>query len=128
MGSPFTHANIEDVEDAAVRFGLGDRQEARFAADHVGAEQVGFSHHRVKPGKRQGFGHRHERTEEVYFVVSGSGLAKLDDAVVELRPRDVLRVAPGVTRAFAAGPDGLEVLAFSARARDDRGELLPGWW
>jgi len=41
---------------------------------------------------------------------------------------DAIRVSPGVVRAFEAGEDGLEILAFGPRRTDDRGELLHGWW
>jgi mannose-6-phosphate isomerase-like protein (cupin superfamily) len=127
MATPFTLKNLRDVEDSAQKFGIGEIQEARFAKDELSTEQTGFSHHRVKPDKRQGFGHRHERCEEVYVVLSGSGQAKLDEEIVELGELDALRVAPGVTRAFQAGPKGLELLAFGPRADGD-GELLRGWW
>ena len=127
MATPFTLKNLRDVEDSAQKFGIGEIQEARFAKDELGAEQTGLSHHRVKPGKRQAFGHRHERAEEVYVVLSGSGRAKLEEEIVELGVLDALRVSPGVTRAFQAGPEGLELLAFGPRADGD-GELLPGWW
>ena len=127
MATPFTLKNLRDVEDSAQKFGIGETQEARFAKDELGAEQTGLSHHRVKPGKRQAFGHRHERAEEVYVVLSGSGRAKLEEEIVELGVLDALRVSPGVTRAFQAGPEGLELLAFGPRADGD-GELLPGWW
>jgi len=40
---------------------------------------------------------------------------------------DAVRVSPAVTRAFEAGPDGLEVLAFGPHHEGD-GELIPGWW
>ena len=102
-------------------------QEARFAKDELEAEQTGVSYQRLKPGKRQAFAHRHERAEEVYVVLRGSGQAKLDDQLVELRTLDAIRVAPGVTRAFQAGPDGLELLAFGPR-HDGDGDVLPGWW
>ena len=128
MKPSYTHKNIAEVADAAAAFGLADRQESRFASDDLGAEQTGFSHHTFKPGRRQAFGHRHERAEEVYFVVSGSGRMKLDDEIVDLEARDVIRVAPGVTRAFEAGEDGLEVLAFGPRETSDRGEIVRGWW
>ena len=124
----YTHKRIGDVEDAAAKFGFGDRQESRFANDDLETEQTGLSHHRLKPGKRQGFGHRHDEAEEVYFVVSGSGRVKLDEEIVELAERDLIRVAAGVTRAFEAGDDGLEILAFGPRRSDDRGEILPDWW
>ena len=91
-------------------------------------EQTGLSYHRVKPGKRQGFGHRHEKAEEVYVVISGSGRVKLDDEILELADRDAVRVPAGVIRAFEAGDEGLEILAFGAHHGDDRGELIQGWW
>jgi mannose-6-phosphate isomerase-like protein (cupin superfamily) len=127
MATPFTLKNLREVEDSAQKFGIGEIQEARFAKDELGAEQTGFSHHRVKPGKRQAFGHRHDRAEEVYVVLSGSGRAKLEEEIVELDVLDAIRVAPAVTRAFQAGPEGLELLAFGPRADGD-GELVQGWW
>jgi mannose-6-phosphate isomerase-like protein (cupin superfamily) len=123
----YTRKKLTDVEDSAPKFGFGDLHEARFATTDLGAERTGISHLRVKPGKRQGFAHRHERAEEVYVVLAGSGRVKLDDDIVELEARDALRVAPEVTRQFEAGPEGLELVAVGAR-HDRDGEVFPGWW
>ena len=125
----YTIKNLEEVEDQAPAFGFGDSQEARFARAAVEAERTGFSLHRVKPGKRQAFAHRHDEAEEVYVVIGGSGRVKLDDAVEDIRRLDAIRVAPHVTRGFWAGGDGLEILAFGAR-HDGDGELVsdPGFW
>ncbi len=128
MTAGYTHMSVVDVEDAAQKFGMSDSQETRFAHGPFGAQQTGFTFHRYKPGKRQPFGHRHDAAEEVYFVVSGSGRAKLDDDVVELNALEALRVSPGVMRAFEAGSKGMEVLAFGPRHAEDRGEIVPGWW
>ena len=125
--SDFTIQNLRDVRDSAPDFGFGEHQEARFATEALEAERTGFSLHLVKPGRRQGFGHRHENAEEVYVVVSGSGRIKFDDDVVDLKPLDAVRIAPQVTRAFEAGPEGLQVLAFGPRHEGD-GELEPGFW
>jgi mannose-6-phosphate isomerase-like protein (cupin superfamily) len=127
MPGPYTLRNLTDVEDSAPKFGYGELQEARFASKELEAEHTGISHLRVKPGRRQGFAHKHENAEEVYVVLAGSGRVKLDDEIVDLGPRDAIRVAPGVTRQFEGGPDGLEVIACGARHEGD-GELLPGWW
>jgi mannose-6-phosphate isomerase-like protein (cupin superfamily) len=127
MSTRFTHKRLTDVKDSAPEFGLGDAQEARFAKDDLDAEQTGVSHHRLKPGKRQPFGHRHEKAEEVYVVLGGSGRFKLDDEIIEVETLDAIRVAPGVTRAFEAGPGGIEVLAVGAR-HDGDGEIVQGWW
>jgi hypothetical protein len=40
---------------------------------------------------------------------------------------DALRVAPGVIRAFEAGSDGVELLAFGPRHEGD-GEVIQNWW
>jgi mannose-6-phosphate isomerase-like protein (cupin superfamily) len=118
-----TVKNLRDVEDSAPKFGFGEIQEARFATDDLDAERTGFSYHVVKPGRRQGFAHRHEDAEEVYVVIGGSGRVKLDDVIVELKRLDAVRVSPPVVRAFEADGDGLEILAFGARHEGD-GELV----
>ena len=115
--------NLREVKDSAPEFGFSERQEARFPREDLGCETVGFAFHRVKPGKRQGFAHRHENAEEVYVVLSGAGRIKLDDDVRDIAPMDAIRVAPAVARAFEAGDDGLEILAFGPRHEGD-GELI----
>jgi mannose-6-phosphate isomerase-like protein (cupin superfamily) len=127
MRNPFTHKKLDEVKDSAAEFGHGDAMEARFARGDLETEETGFSFHRLKPGRRQPFGHRHERAEEVYVVVRGDGLFKLDDEIIEVETLDAIRVSPEVTRAFEAGEEGLEVIVFGPR-RDGDGELDPGFW
>jgi mannose-6-phosphate isomerase-like protein (cupin superfamily) len=119
MPSAYTLRNLAEIEDSAAKFGHDQFQEARFASGELEAERTGLSHHKVKPGKRQAFAHRHEDAEEVYVILSGSGRLKLDDDIVEVRPLDALRIAPGVTRQFEASDDGLEFLAFGAAHKGD---------
>jgi len=127
MPAPYTQMRLTDVKDSAPEFGLDGVQEARFAKDDLGAERTGLSHYRLKPGMRSPFGHRHSEAEEVYVVLGGDGRLKLDDEIIEVGKLDAVRVAPGVIRAFEAGPGGIEVLAFGAR-HDGDGELIQGWW
>ncbi|HYX78826.1 MAG TPA: cupin domain-containing protein [Solirubrobacterales bacterium] len=127
MPAPYTVKNLAEVEDSATGFGYGELQEARFASSDLETDRTGFSFHRVKPGKRQGFAHRHENAEEVYVVLSGSGRVKLDDEVLPIERLDAIRVAPAVTRQFEGGPEGLELLVFGPRHEGD-GELVHGWW
>lgn len=127
MATSYTLKKLTDVEDSAPKAGFGEFQEARFAKGDLDCEHTGVSYHRVKPGKRQPFAHKHEQAEEVYVVVSGSGRVKLDEDILELGALDAIRVAPGVIRAFEAGLDGLEVIAFGPR-HDGDGEVIPGWW
>jgi mannose-6-phosphate isomerase-like protein (cupin superfamily) len=126
--SGYTHKRLTDVEDSAPKFGLGDKQESRFAKDDLAAESVGLAYHRFTANTRQPFGHSHtEGVEEIYVVVAGSGRMGVGDDVIEVQPLDAVRVSPELVRAFEAGPDGLDVVAFGVR-RDGDGELAQDWW
>ena len=127
MASAYTHKKLTEVDDSAPKFGFEELQEARFATKDLDAEDTGVSLMRVKPGKRQGFAHKHDDADEVYVVMRGSGRVKLDDDILELTELDAIRVSPGVIRQFEGGPDGLELIAVGAR-HDGDGEILPGWW
>ena len=123
----YTVKNLRGTKDSAPEFGVSDVQEAHFAGSELGAESTGVTLHVIRPGGRQR-GHRHDEAEEVYVVLAGSGRVKLDDEIIELSQLDAIRVAPEVRRAFEAGPDGLELLAFGPR-HDGDGELLSeGFW
>jgi quinol monooxygenase YgiN/mannose-6-phosphate isomerase-like protein (cupin superfamily) len=123
----FTIVNLESVEDQAPKFGLSDVGESRFARTDLGALDMGLSHQRLRPRRRQAFGHRHQRAEEVYVVLGGSGRIRIDDDIHEIGPLDAIRVAPGSTRAFEAGPDGLEILAVGTHFKGEA-EMLPEFW
>lgn len=62
---------------------------------------------------------RHTQAEEIYVILDGSGEVKLGDQVSEVRRLDAIRVSPEVARAFEAGPDGLEFLAFGPHHSGD---------
>lgn len=123
----YTLKNFRDIEDSA-----GKRSpdvEGRFARGHLDSREIGVSYFRYAPGFRAPIGHRHREQEEVYVVLSGSGRAKLDDELCEVRQWDVLRVAPEVARGFEAGPEGLEmVIAGSARPEEGDGEVVEDFW
>ena len=126
--TPYGLVHLRELEDAAIAGGFSDTQEARFARDAMGGERIGLSLQRIKPGQRAAFGHRHDADEEVYVVVAGGGQSLVEGELVELRLWDALRVPPSSTRAFAAGDDGLELLAFGMHTEGDRGELSePDW-
>lgn len=124
----YTHLNLkDDVENSAERFGLAPDLEARFARNAAGLAGGGFSYQRLAPNFAAPTGHRHARQEEVYVVVGGSGRVKLEDEQRELRQWDVVRVAPATARGFAAGPDGLELLAIGFGEGGDA-EMLEEFW
>ena len=124
----YTIKNLRDIEDVAPGFGFDEVQEARFALRDLDSETVGLAFHRVKPGKRQAFAHRHEEAEEIYVVLSGSGRIKLDDDVQPVAEMDAIRVAPAVLRAFEAGPDGLELIVFGPHHQGDGEVISEDFW
>jgi mannose-6-phosphate isomerase-like protein (cupin superfamily) len=115
----YTHTNLAEVKDMAVEGGFSECQEARFANQDLELESLGVSYQIVKPDKHHAFGHRHQKAEEVYVVLSGSGKIHLDDEEVAVERLDAIRVAPEVTRGFEAGSDGLELIVFSPKAPGD---------
>ncbi len=123
----YTHIRLTDVDDAAPANGFGEHWEARVARTALGAEQTGLTHFRLRPGKRSPFTHRHAHAEEIYVILSGSGQIKLDDELADVRPLDAIRVAPQVARAFEAGPDGLELLAFGPHQEADGESVSDAW-
>jgi mannose-6-phosphate isomerase-like protein (cupin superfamily) len=123
----YTIKNLKHVENQAEKFGLAPDVEARFARDDLDCEQIGVSYQRLAANARQPFAHKHGHREELYVVVSGSGTALLDGEVTELRPWDAIRMAPSTLRTLAAGPEGLEFLAFGPYGTDDV-ESEPAAW
>lgn len=108
----WTRKNFNDLRDVSPEH--VDIQ-WRFARDALGSPELGISRFTYEPGARMPWGHRHREQEEAYVVAAGSGRAKLDDEIIDLAPWDVLRVAPGVTRSFEAGPEGMDLMCIGGR-------------
>jgi mannose-6-phosphate isomerase-like protein (cupin superfamily) len=92
----------------------------------LGARAFGFNHITLPPGAD---GHEHDHAsdghEEVYVVVRGSGVMRVDGDEVELRPGVFVRIDAESTRRPSAGSDGLEFVTFGAPL--DRAYEPPGW-
>jgi len=92
--------------------------------DAAGTKGVGLNRVRVAPGKLPTPPHSHGASEELYYVLAGSGLAWQDGAVHEVRPRDcVIQPADHFEHTFLAGPEGLEFLVFGTRHPTEIGWL-----
>ena len=124
----YTKLNLSDVKDLAPDFGMDKLGQARFARQALGAERIGLAYYRVNPDRRAGFGHHHEQSEEMYVVLSGAGRFRVQDDVFDVGPRDVVYCSPGAMRAWEAGPEGLEMLAFGAHTEGENVPMQQGWW
>jgi mannose-6-phosphate isomerase-like protein (cupin superfamily) len=129
----FTLRNIkEDLENIGPAFEGAPDLEFRAATKALDLERCALSYQWVPPGYRFPYGHTHERQEEVYVVLRGSGRMKVDDEIVELRKWDAVRVPPGTWRGYEAGVEGLEILVVGAPnlGEDPRGDVegRRGWW
>jgi uncharacterized cupin superfamily protein len=92
--------------------------------DAAGTRGVGVNRVRVEPGKLPTPPHSHGASEELYFVLAGSGLAWQDGEVHEVRPGDcVIHRADEMEHTFVAGPEGLEYIVFGTRHPTELGWL-----
>jgi quercetin dioxygenase-like cupin family protein len=119
----YTRVNLMEVEDSVA--GRAEGIEGRFGRGPMGGSDIGVSHWRYAAGFRSPIGHRHREQEEAYLVIAGSGEMLVDGDVIELGQWDLVRVSPEVVRAFAAGPDGMEVVAVGG-PKPDGGDGQPG--
>jgi quercetin dioxygenase-like cupin family protein len=108
--------NLLEIDDSVAGRVAG--LEGRFSRKHLDSRDLGVSLWRYAPGTRNG-AHSHREQEEAYVVVAGSGRARLDDELRDIRLWDVIRVAPEVVRAFEAGSDGLELIAVGGPKPED---------
>jgi uncharacterized cupin superfamily protein len=90
----------------------------------AGTKDVGVNRVRVAPGKLPTPPHSHGASEEIYYVLSGSGLLWQDEEVHEVRAGDcVIERANEMEHTFIAGADGLEFLVFGTRHPTELGWL-----
>jgi mannose-6-phosphate isomerase-like protein (cupin superfamily) len=125
----YTKLNLrDDVQDMAVgRMPQGI--EAHFAKQALDCEKSGVTYYKLAPDFHPPFGHRHEEQEEIYVIISGSAIVKVEDEEIEMGNLDAIRLAPDTARAFRAGPEGCELIAFGAPKPEGQDvEMLPGWW
>jgi uncharacterized cupin superfamily protein len=116
-------AHWDDVEQHRRAKGEMDATWQRLG-DAAGTKGVGLNRVRVAPGKLPTPPHSHGASEEVYYVLGGSGLAWQDEEVHEVRPGDcVIQRANELEHTFIAGPEGLDYLVFGTRHPTELGWL-----
>lgn len=121
----YSKVNLKDIENSAKSAGY----EARFARKFLDSQELGVSLFSFEPNIKSSRAHKHKVQEEAYVVVKGSGQILLDDQVEDLKTMDVIRVAPEVVRAFAAGPEGLDIIAIGGnKPEEGDGEMMDANW
>ena len=117
-------ANWEEIEPESV-----DKGPLGFVAhdlgEAAGSVSVGVTRYQVKPAKQSSPVHVELAEEEIFFVLSGAGLAWQSGEAYEIHPGDCIvhRIAEE-THTFIAGEEGLDLLAFGERA-DPAATYLP---
>jgi uncharacterized cupin superfamily protein len=90
----------------------------------AGTAGVGVNRVRVAPGKLPTPPHSHGASEEIYYVLGGSGLAWQDEQVHEIGAGDCVIHRPDEhEHTFIAGPDGLDFIVFGTRHPTEIGWL-----
>jgi uncharacterized cupin superfamily protein len=116
-------AHWDDVEPRRTAKGEMDAEWQRLG-DAAGTVGVGVNRVRVAPGKLPTPPHSHGASEEVFYVLAGSGLAWQDGDVHEVRPGDfVVHTADHFEHTFVAGSGGLEYLVYGTRHPTEIGWL-----
>lgn len=99
--------------DAGALGSLGQESRAELG-DKLGLSGCEISVNRVPAGKGQTFTHTHKLNEEVYIVIAGSGLFRVDDDVFSVHEGSFIRVAPAGQRTLKAGDEGMTYLCIQA--------------
>jgi uncharacterized cupin superfamily protein len=108
-------AHWDDVDSRRLHKGPMDAT-WQHLGDAAGVKGFGLNRVRVEPGRLPTPPHSHGLSEEIYFVLDGSGLLWQDEAVCEVRAGDtIVQTADHLEHTFKAGPDGLEYLVFGTR-------------
>jgi uncharacterized cupin superfamily protein len=92
--------------------------------DAAGTASVGVSRIRIEPGRLSTPPHSHSVSEEIFYVLAGSGLSWQDERVHDVRAGDcIVHVADREEHTLRAGEDGLDVLVFGTRHPTELGWL-----
>lgn len=108
-------AHWDDVESFHNANGEMDATWQRLG-DAAGCREVGLSRIRVAPGKLSTPPHSHGASEEIVFVLGGSGWSWQDEQVYPVHAGDcIVHLADHEEHTLRAGDEGLDVLVWGTR-------------
>lgn len=129
MSRAYTVVHADDIQDAYASSDVPGEFHSLTKA--LESEQVAITLIRVPPHSdfEQGTGHRHAMIEELYLVTQGTLTMRFDDAVVEIGPGSVARVAANTVRSHRNEHDEpVELWAMSKCTADSRATKIDEFW
>jgi mannose-6-phosphate isomerase-like protein (cupin superfamily) len=120
----YTVTTLEEIPDISGDYPGEMRHSA--AAESLGNEQLAFMWRRMpaQTGGKGSYGHRHQKDEEIYFVLDGTVQFKLEDEILDLGAGSVVRCAPEVVRSvWNDGPDDVVLMIVGRRSEDPRNDV-----
>ena len=92
--------------------------------DAVGCTTIGVNRVRIESERLSTPPHSHGASEEIVYVLGGSGMSWQDEQVYELRPGDcIVHLADHEEHTLRGGPEGLDVLICGTRHPTELGWL-----
>ena len=116
--------NIENIEYAPHQH--GQQFEARLGAvgAHLGARKLGYNVTIVPPGKKAWPYHRHHANEEMFFILEGEGLLRLDGEEFSVRVGDFIATPAGPKHAHQLINNSQSPLKFLAVSTMEQPEVV----
>jgi quercetin dioxygenase-like cupin family protein len=103
-------AQVLNVHRDGKPFAMGDTQSRVLVSPATGSKHVTFNY--IRYGANAEFPqHLHDRSEDVFFVLEGSGWLREGDKLTPIGPGDVVFVPPGEVHGTIAGPQGMVVVS-----------------
>ena len=103
-------ALIRNVHRDGQPFAMGDTHSTVVISPRTGAKHVTFNYIRYGPNAEFPQ-HQHEESEDVFFVLEGSGWLRLGDELRPIAPGDVVWIPAGEVHGTVAGPEGMLVVS-----------------
>jgi uncharacterized cupin superfamily protein len=111
---PASIVNVRETEAREVAHGEFVFVERELASV---ARRTGLNHHSIRPHKWNWPFHTHSAEEEIFVVLEGEGVCRLGEETIPVHRGSVVArpAGTGVSHAFQAGADRLELLAYGTR-------------
>ena len=103
-------STIVNVHRDGKAFRMGNTESKVLISPETGSRHVTFNYIRYESGAEFPQ-HIHDESEDVFFVLEGSGWFKTGEKLTPIAPGDVVFIPPGEMHGTVAGPDGMLVIS-----------------